>query len=176
MDNLFKFMNLYEEHLKDSKDVNSDINLDINLDQDNTSNSNIKWIEINNYNLSYNRMLYNMCKLYRTNFPIFLDFNLHEVSIINLTVSYSCLLLDMLPENVETISINNTCNKKFSNKVNVYITKIYPFLKNIIVNTDTINNMTDLAKYTFENNINLHVICNQKYYDSNSYSIVETCI
>lgn len=186
MDNLFKFMKLYEEHLKsvkNIKDIHSDITPDINLNQDNTTDLNIKWIEINNYNMScnmqHNRMLYMMCNLYKTNFPNFLDLNPQEVTIINLTVSYSSLLLDMLSETVETISINNSCNKSFSNKVNVYITRKYPFLKNIVVNVDNINNMKDLAKYTLENNINLHVICNHKEYDnsnSNSYSIVETYI
>jgi hypothetical protein len=148
-------MNLYN----DNKDTVVDIS---------KSKLNIKWIEINNFTLPYNKMLYDMCIKYKNKFPNFLDLHPGEIYIINLTAYYSVLMLDMLSDNVETISINEqyvvnkTDNKHGSDKINIYITKKYPFLKNIIVNVENVNNMKDLAQYAIDCNVNLHIICNSK--------------
>lgn len=133
-----------------------------------------KWIEICNKSESTNKKLESMQEIYGSTFPYFLDLNTVHIRIINLTVFYETLCLDMLSDEVETISIHHT----FNSDVKIIITKSYPFLKNIIIDIDNINNITNLEElsvYAFDNNINLHFIDSVNTINCQNI-IVETCI
>jgi hypothetical protein len=130
-----------------------------------------KWIEICNKSESINKTLRIMQKKYGKSFPEFLDLSPGYISIINLTVFYSTLCLDMLPEEIEAVSISHT----FNSKVNITITRSYSLLKDIIVDIDNIENilnLKELGQYAFDNDINLHFINSVGYKDI----LIETCI
>ena len=164
MDQMFNYMNTYKGGYRSRKYVT----------QKATEEISTKWIEICNKSESINKTLRIMQEKYGKSFPVFLDLNPDNIRIINLTVFYSNLCLDMLSDEVETISIHHT----FNSKVKVIITRSYPLLKNIIIDIDNIKNISnleELSMYAHDNNINLHFIDSANS-GNNVNLIVETCI
>jgi len=90
---------------------------------------------------------------YGKKFPIIYKMIPSELEIFTAPHPFKSLCLDFLPETIEIISLQKSFNG--SNKINIYINRIYPNLKTIIIDRKNINNIIEFEKYIYANNITL---------------------